>query len=57
VPQELATWWGELQGLPAEDRQKRVAELAPVGEGAAAPGPPRRRRRRGGRRGARPADA
>ena len=57
VPPELATWWGELQALPAEERQQRVAELAPLDEGAGAAEPPRRRRRRGRRRGARPADA
>ena len=57
VPQEIADWWSELQGLPAEERQKRVAELAPLAEGAGTPEPARRRRRRGRRRGARPADA
>jgi poly(A) polymerase len=62
VPQELADWWTEIQELPAEERQKRVAELAaPPPEDAAASAsadaagaaPRRRRRRRRG--GARPA--
>jgi poly(A) polymerase len=56
VPQELADWWTEIQELPADERQKRVAELAPVADEAAPSGEPggapkrRRRRRRGGAR-------
>ncbi|MCZ8132264.1 MAG: polynucleotide adenylyltransferase PcnB [Steroidobacteraceae bacterium] len=57
APAELANWWTEIQELPAEERQQRVAAVTasqhadePDGAEPAADGaPPRRRRRRGGR--------
>ena len=52
IPMEVATWWTEIQDLPAEERAKRVASVAPPegvepGEGPAGDRPRRRRRRRG----------
>ena len=59
IPTEIATWWTEIQTLPAEERAQRIANAASTGpeEGGAeatevdADGRPRRRRRRRGRGG------
>ncbi len=59
VPAELATWWTELQTLPAEERLERVSTVAaPAGGEGGADGEPekRRRRRRRKPRGAGPAE-
>ena len=47
VPEELATWWTDIQGATEEERVTRV-EQRPAGEGEQpkAAGPRRRRRRR-----------
>jgi poly(A) polymerase len=52
VPQELATWWTEIQNVPVEQRPAYAAQAAEPTEGATAdpPAAKRRRRRRAPRR-------
>ncbi|MBS0395385.1 MAG: polynucleotide adenylyltransferase PcnB, partial [Proteobacteria bacterium] len=45
VPAELAAWWTEIQTVSAEERQQRVAQLAPAGPAEGGEGEPRQRRR------------
>jgi poly(A) polymerase len=45
VAEDVADWWTEIQTLSAEERQQRIAGLAPV-DGESTPPAPRRRRRR-----------
>ena len=56
IPAEIATWWTEIQTLPAEERAERVANVAPSegpepADALDGDGRPRRRRRRRGRGG------
>jgi poly(A) polymerase len=56
VPADIATWWTEIQTVPAEERASRVASVAQSdgpdpGDPAASEDRPRRRRRRRGRGG------
>ena len=46
VDPELATWWTEIQSLPAEERIARVEQRAPGAAARHASGVRRRRRRR-----------
>ncbi len=45
VPEELATWWTDIQDVPDEEKVARV-EQRPAGEATGEPGRPRSRRRR-----------